>query len=128
MNSKLKQAEIYASAAFLNAIEAEEIRQDRISLFVDELLGGQPVTCCINLKRVQLTYSDVEAEMNDMLNSGELEAQKAGINLIRYHFGDGSKDESLLDEYKANVSLAAYTLISRHYTSIIEESGIDKAA
>ncbi len=128
MNSKLRQAEFYMDAFFQEAIEAEEIRQDRIALFVDELLGGKPIPCWIRTQKVQLTYSDVEQQMNDMLESGVIDALPANTNLIRYHFGDNSKDVSLLDHWKANVSLAAWELIAKHYNSIIEESAIDKAA
>lgn len=128
MNEKLKQAELHKDSFFQAAIEAEEIRQDRIALFVDELLGGKPISCWIRTQKVQLTYSDVEEQMNEMLGSGALEGKIAGINLIRYHFGDAGKDESLLDYYKSNVSLAAHTLISKHYESIIEEAAIDSYA
>ncbi len=128
MNSKLKQAANYSEARYLKALDDEERRQAMISRFVDELLGGHPVTARINLIRVTLTYSDVEQQMNDMLESGVIDALPANTNLICYHFGDDSNDVSLLDHWKANVSLAAWELIAKHYDSIIEESAIDKAA
>lgn len=125
MPNNLKQAGIYSEAAFLSALDAEEQRQARISLFVDEILWGKPVTCRINLRRVQLTISDVVDHMNSMLEQGQLEAKTAEVNLIRYIYA--WQDETMLDDYSNNVSMAAHELVSKHYQSIIEEAAIDNA-
>ena len=120
--NKLKQAEAFSVEAYDKALDDEERRQALISRFVDELLAGKPITAWVNSKRVHLSYPDVLDMMNDMYESGAMSPTDAEIGLILYHH-EGA-DESLLDEYKANVSLAAFELIAKHYDSIIEYDSI----
>lgn len=128
MNAQLKAATENYEAQILNALDLEEHKQARIQFFVDELLGGQKVITRVNLKRVQLTYSDVEEVLNDMCADGEIDPAAANINLIRFHFGDGEQDIDLLNQWKENVHLAAFKLIGQHYNAIIEEAAFDAAA
>jgi hypothetical protein len=125
MNNQLKRAESFSVAAYYKALDDEERRQALISRFVGELLSGKPITSRVNLQRVQLSYPDVLDMMNDMYCSEKMDPEPGEIGLIRYHY-EGA-DESLLDEYKANVSLAAFELIAKHYDSIIEEMHIDES-